>query len=130
MKKYRKKWNKKYLMKMKEFICLSDKEPTCQFRRFKRCVMNPWAGKIPWRGHGSLLQHSCLENPVDRGTWQGIVPEVSKSQTWLKQLSTHTEVSTFYFLIDHIFWFELVPEMSFPLRCSFIILTFLTLKNT
>ena len=22
------------------------------------------------RGHGSMLQYSCLENPMDRGAWQ------------------------------------------------------------
>ena len=27
----------------------SGKEPTCQCRRHKRCVFNPWVGKIPWR---------------------------------------------------------------------------------
>ena len=27
----------------------SDKEPTCQWRRLKRCAFNPWVGKIPWR---------------------------------------------------------------------------------
>ena len=27
----------------------SDKDPTCQCRRHKRCGFNPWVGKIPWR---------------------------------------------------------------------------------
>ena len=27
----------------------SDKEPTCQCRRCKRCGFNLWVGKIPWR---------------------------------------------------------------------------------
>ena len=27
----------------------SGKEPTCQFRRHKRCGFNPWVGKISWR---------------------------------------------------------------------------------
>ena len=25
------------------------KEPACQFRTLKRCGMNPWVQKIPWR---------------------------------------------------------------------------------
>ena len=46
----------------------SGKEPTCQCRRHKRHWFEPWVGKIPWRrGHGNLLQYSCLENPTDRG---------------------------------------------------------------
>ena len=39
--------------------------------------------------HGNPLQYSCLENPTDRGTWRAIVHRVTKSQTCLKQLSTH-----------------------------------------
>ena len=27
----------------------SGKEPTCQYRRYKRCRFNPWVRKIPWR---------------------------------------------------------------------------------
>jgi len=27
----------------------SGKEPTCQRRRHKRCMFNPWVRKIPWR---------------------------------------------------------------------------------
>ena len=27
----------------------SGKEPACQCRRYKRCKLNPWVGKIPWR---------------------------------------------------------------------------------
>ena len=33
-------------------------------------------------GHGNPLQYSCLENPMDRGAWQGIVHGTAKSQTW------------------------------------------------
>ena len=44
----------------------------------------------PWeRGLATPLQYSCLENPVDRGAWRARVQGVTKSQTWLKQLSTH-----------------------------------------
>ena len=41
-------------------------------------------------GNGNPLQYSCLENPVDRGAWWATVHRVTKSQTWLMQLSTHT----------------------------------------
>ena len=30
------------------------------------------SGRSPGGGHGSLLQYSCLENPMDRGAWQAI----------------------------------------------------------
>ena len=43
----------------------------------------PGSGRSPEEGNGNLLQHSCLENLVDRGDWQAIVYEVAKSQTGL-----------------------------------------------
>ena len=50
----------------------------------------PGSGRSPRGGHGNPLEYSCLENPMDRGAWQVIVCGVTKSQTRLKQLSTHT----------------------------------------
>ena len=32
-------------------------------------------------GNGTLLQYSCLENPMDGGGWWAAVHEVAKSQT-------------------------------------------------
>ena len=31
------------------------------------------SGRSPGRGHGNPLQYSCLEKPMDRGTWQATV---------------------------------------------------------
>ena len=45
----------------------------------------PGLGRFPEEGHGNPLQHSCLENPVDRGAWPATVHGVAQSQT---QLST------------------------------------------
>ena len=49
----------------------------------------PGLGRSPGRGHGDPLQYSCLENPMDREDWTGIVHSVTKSWTWLKRLSMH-----------------------------------------
>ena len=38
----------------------------------------PESGKSPGGGNGIPLQYSCLENPMDRGTWQAIVHGVGK----------------------------------------------------
>ena len=60
----------------------SGKEPDCQSRRRKRCRFNLLFEKIPPGGeHGNPLQYSYLENPMDRGAWQAIVLEVSRSWT-------------------------------------------------
>ena len=34
-------------------------------------------------GNGTLLQYSCLENPMDGGAWWATVHGVTKSRTWL-----------------------------------------------
>ena len=41
-------------------------------------------GRFPGGGNGNPLQYSCLDNPMDRGTWQATVHGVTKSQTWPK----------------------------------------------
>ena len=38
-------------------------------------------GRYPGEGNGNSLQYSCLENPMDRGTWWATVHGVIKSQT-------------------------------------------------
>ena len=49
----------------------------------------PGSGRSSGGGHGNPLQYSCLENPMDRGAWRATVHGVIKSQTRLKQLSSH-----------------------------------------
>ena len=44
----------------------------------------PGLGRSPGEGHGNPVQYSCLENHMDRGTWQGMVHRVAKSRTRLK----------------------------------------------
>ena len=34
--------------------------------------------RSPGEGNGNPLQHSCLENPIDRGVWQATVPGVTR----------------------------------------------------
>ena len=41
----------------------------------------PGLGRSPGGGLGNLLQYSCLENPMDRGSWWDIVHRIIKSQT-------------------------------------------------
>ena len=38
-------------------------------------------------GHGTPLQYSCLENPMDGGAWWAAVHGVTKSQTWLSDFT-------------------------------------------
>ena len=43
-------------------------------------------------GNGKPLQHSCLENPMDRGAWWAIVPGVAKSWTCLSDFTFTLEI--------------------------------------
>ena len=43
----------------------------------------PGLGRSSGEGNGNPLQHSCLENPLDRGDWQATVRGVAKSRTRL-----------------------------------------------
>ena len=56
-------------------------------KRQKRLGFNSGSGRCPGGEPGNPLQYSCLENPMNRGTWQATVYGVTKSQTQLKWLS-------------------------------------------
>ena len=65
----------------------SNKEPACQCSKELRDMGSiPGSGRSPGGGHGNSLQYSCLQNPMDRGSWRAMVHNVAKSWTWLKQL--------------------------------------------
>ena len=38
----------------------------------------PGSGRSPGEGNGNPLQHSCLENPMDRGDWRATVRGVTR----------------------------------------------------
>ena len=41
----------------------------------------PGSGRCPGGGHGNPLQHSRLENPMDRGAWRATAHGVSELDT-------------------------------------------------
>ena len=58
----------------------------------------PGLGRSPGEGKGYPLQCSCLENSMDRGSWQVTVHGVSKSQTQLSDF--HIYIFIFYIYIN------------------------------
>ena len=45
----------------------------------------PGSGRSSGEGHGNPLQYSCLQNPMERGTWWATVQRDANSQplaTW------------------------------------------------
>ena len=85
----------------------------------------PGLERYPGEGNGSPLQYSCLENPMDRRVWSAIVNGVTKSQTWLKWLST-ADILTETILFDSFLslfylscketWKSVLQIMAFQLR--------------
>ena len=57
----------------------------------------PGSGRSPGEGNGNTLQYSCLENPMDRGSWWATVHEASES--WMR-LSEH--ISFTFFLMPAV----------------------------
>ena len=49
----------------------------------------PGSGRYLGGGNGNPRWYSCLENTMNRGVWRIPVHGVTKSQTRLKQISTH-----------------------------------------
>ena len=69
------------------------------------CGYLGWPQPTAREGNGTPLQHSCLENPMDRGAWEAAVHEVTRIQTRLsdftftfhfyaleKEMATHSSV--------------------------------------
>ena len=55
------------------------KDPLANAEDVRKAGLIPGLGRSSGGGHGSLLQYSCLENPMDRGTWRSTVYRVTKS---------------------------------------------------
>ena len=50
------------------------------------------SGRSPRVGNGNPLQHSCLENPMDRGAWQATVHGLAESDSAVTLLSDFAHV--------------------------------------
>ena len=54
----------------------------------------PGLGRSPGGGHGSPLQNSCLENPMDRGAWLATESDTTERLSTAQQL-IHKVLSSF-----------------------------------
>ena len=70
----------------------SGKESTSQCRRHKKLEFDPWVGKIPWRRAWQPTPVFLLGESHGQRSLQATVHGVTKSQTQLKQLSTHAHI--------------------------------------
>ena len=49
----------------------------------------PGSGRSPGEGNGNLLQYSCLENAMDRGSLEGYRPQGCKVSDMTEGLTLH-----------------------------------------
>ena len=70
------------------------KKPPANARDVRDMGSIPGLGRSPGGEHGNPLQYSCLENSMDRGTWQAVVHSVRVGH---KRLSTHGKCFTTVF---------------------------------
>ena len=66
-----------------------------QLVKIPASMWETWVWSLGWEdpleegGHGTPLQCSCLENPMDRGAWRAAVPGVAESWTRLSESAQH-----------------------------------------
>ena len=73
-------------------------------------------------GNGNPLQHSCLENSIDRGVWRATVPGVTKSQTRLSDFHTLSQWAHRSILLSHTILSQgliITPFSSFARFCLY-----------
>ena len=102
-------------------VALAVKKLSASAQDIRNVGSIPGLGRSPEGGHGNPLQYSCRDNPMDRGAWQAMVHRVAKSQTKLKQLSTHTgkpeKSSTVKFSL--LPWYNSAHSLSAPQTLNF-----------
>ena len=57
----------------------SSEESACNAGATRGAVSVPRSRRSLGGGHGNPLQHSCLENPMDRGAWPATVHSITRS---------------------------------------------------
>ena len=70
-----------YLPRYCSQVVLVVKNPPANAGNPRDVSLIPGLGTSPGGGHGSLLQYSCLKNPMDRGAWWAIAQKAAQSQT-------------------------------------------------
>ena len=74
-------------------MALLGKSPPANAGDIRDTSSIPGSGRSPGGGHGNPFQHSCLENPMDRGAWRAAVHGVAESDKTVMTMRAHTQPS-------------------------------------
>ena len=73
-------------------VAIVVKNPPARARDLRDVGSIPGLGRSSGAGHGSPLQYSHLENPMERGAWWTTVHRGAKSQTRQSDLAQHGNI--------------------------------------
>ena len=72
----------------------------------------------PGEGNGSPLQYSCLENSMDRRTWQDTVHGFAESYATMQLTLSLSEISLLLFRHNYMTVAQLYLTLCNPMDCS------------
>ena len=84
-------------------MALVVKNPLAKAEDIGDVGLTPGLGWSPGGRCGNPLQYSYRGNPMDKGAWKATVHRVTKSRTWLKQLSMHAVCALSFGFLNKIF---------------------------
>ena len=95
---------------MQDFPGGSDiKQSTCHYRRYRRCLFNPWVRKIPWRRKWQPTPELFPGKSNGQSAWQA-----TKSQIWLTH--SHLILIRSACVLSHV-WLFVTPRKPAILLC-------------
>ena len=71
-------------------VALVVKNPPANAGDVRDLGLIPGSGRAPGAGNGNPLEYSCLENPMDRGTWRSIVSPQGCTELNMTEVTQHT----------------------------------------
>ena len=72
----------------------------------------PGLGRSPGAGHGSPLQYSCLENPMDRAAWRATVQSLAWEDPLEENMATHSDICAWRIPMDREAWWATVHGVT------------------
>ena len=111
----------------------SDKEPTWQCRRCKKCRFSPWVRKIPWRRKWQPTPVFLPGNPIGREASWATVHGVTKNRSGLRTLHCHNvQLHHVKIIFKKPYWETYLVTLMLSFRNFkrlFVLISFVTIQT-